>query len=173
MRLPLLRVLSPTFPLFISFSYPRYCGANSIEFPLSTPAEVAKFYLVKWVLAYRLFSHGGLAINNVWCSNEALMGKWLIWFGVERNAFWRQVIMVKYNMLPSGLFSKVPSELHGVDLWKSIYGPCFPYLWCLMWEMSFLSVFGMMSGEPLKFIYPELYHISCIPNAPMVDFIHF
>jgi hypothetical protein len=66
------------------------------------------------------YSHGGLAIKNLRKFNEALLGKWLWRFGIEREALWRKVVMAKYGTMDGGWMSKVPTRPHGVGLWKSI-----------------------------------------------------
>jgi hypothetical protein len=81
--------------------------ANRIEkiqrsFLWGTFEEVAKFHLVKWDMVCNPYSHGGLAIKNLKRFNEALLGKWLWRFGVERDVFWRKVIMAKYDSLNGG-----------------------------------------------------------------------
>ena len=38
-----------------------------------------------------------LAIRNLRCFNEALLGKWLWRFGSEKDVLWRTVIRVKYG----------------------------------------------------------------------------
>ena len=52
--------------------------------------EVDKFHLVKWEVICSPYSHRGLAIKNLRKFNEALLGKWLWRFGMEREALWRK-----------------------------------------------------------------------------------
>lgn len=40
---------------------------------------------------------GGLAIRSLRIFNEALLGKWLWIFGIEREVLWRTVIGFKYG----------------------------------------------------------------------------
>lgn len=42
-------------------------------------------------------------------------------------------------------------------------------------EIGLLFIFGTMFGvaKSLKFVYPELYHISCLVDAFVADFAHF
>ena len=56
-----------------------------------------KFHLVKWATVCSPIASGGLGIRKIRLFNEALLGKWLWRFGMERAALWRQVIEVKYD----------------------------------------------------------------------------
>jgi hypothetical protein len=51
--------------------------------------EVTKFHLVNWDIICTPFSNGGLNILSLRRFNEALLGKWLWRFGVEREVLWR------------------------------------------------------------------------------------
>jgi hypothetical protein len=51
--------------------------------------EVINFHLVRWDHICTPYSNGGLNIRNLRRFNEALLGKWLWRFGVEREALWR------------------------------------------------------------------------------------
>jgi hypothetical protein len=54
--------------------------------------EEFKFHLVKWDTICSLYPNGGLAVRNLKLFNEALLGKWLWHYGLERGVFWRRVI---------------------------------------------------------------------------------
>ena len=56
-----------------------------------------KFHLVKWATVCTPLSSGDLGIRNLILFIEVLLGKLLWRFGFERDAFWRQVIEVKYG----------------------------------------------------------------------------
>ena len=56
-----------------------------------------KFHLVKWAIVCSPIASCSLGIRKVRLLNEALLGKWLWRFGMERAALWRQVIEVKYG----------------------------------------------------------------------------
>uniref|UniRef100_A0A2N9FJQ0 Reverse transcriptase zinc-binding domain-containing protein n=1 Tax=Fagus sylvatica TaxID=28930 RepID=A0A2N9FJQ0_FAGSY len=107
--------------------------------------EVTKFHLVNWDIICTPFSNGGLNIRSLRRFNEALLGKWLWRFGVEREVLWRQVVMVKCGALEGGWTSKMPTGTYGVGLWKFIR-------------------FG-----PLKSAYPELYRIARAKDAFVAD----
>uniref|UniRef100_A0A2N9EVU3 Reverse transcriptase domain-containing protein n=1 Tax=Fagus sylvatica TaxID=28930 RepID=A0A2N9EVU3_FAGSY len=141
-----------------------------------TSEEVAKFHLVKWDMVCSPYSHGGLAIKNLRRFNEALLGKWLWRFGVERDAFWRKVIMVKYGSLDGGWMSKAPSGLYGVGLWKFIQSRWVNFSKFVTFEVGDGSLIRFWDDvwcgeEPLKLAYPELYRIACVKDGLVADFV--
>jgi hypothetical protein len=52
--------------------------------------------------------------------NRALLGKWLWWFGIERDAWRRVVVDSKFGSLWVGWCSLEPIDTFGVGLWKNI-----------------------------------------------------
>jgi hypothetical protein len=44
----------------------------------------------------------GLGVRNLIQFNQALLGKWLWCFGMERDALWRLVVEAKYDSLWEG-----------------------------------------------------------------------
>ena len=79
-----------------------------------------KIHLVKWATVHAPISSGGLEIRKIRLSNEALLGKWLWRFGIEKDALWRQVIEMKYGSVWGGWCTKSMNGLYGVGLWKNI-----------------------------------------------------
>ena len=63
---------------------------------------------------------GGLAIRSLRCFNEALLGKWLWRFGIEKEALWTRVIGVKYGCEGGDWCSNSVIGPHGMSLWKTI-----------------------------------------------------
>ena len=55
-----------------------------------------KFHLVRWATVFTPPSLGGLGLRKARLFNDALLGKWLWRFGIEKDALWR-VIEVKYG----------------------------------------------------------------------------
>jgi hypothetical protein len=58
-----------------------------------------KFHLVNWKKVCSPIHFGGLGIKSLSTFNQALLGKWLWRFAVEREAFWRQIVDKKYGSL--------------------------------------------------------------------------
>ena len=56
-----------------------------------------KFHLVRWAIVFTPPSLGGLGLRKARLFNDALLGKWLWRFGIEKDALWRRVIEVKYG----------------------------------------------------------------------------
>jgi hypothetical protein len=56
-----------------------------------------KYHLVKWSHICCPIQSGGLAIRDLRSFNKALLGKWLWWYGSERDALWRLVVDAKYG----------------------------------------------------------------------------
>ena len=79
-----------------------------------------KFHLVKWATICTPLSLGGLGTRKVNFFNEALIGKWLWRFGLERDTLWRQVIEVKYGCVWGGWCTSLVSGPYGIGLWKNI-----------------------------------------------------
>ena len=59
--------------------------------------EAFKYPLVAWNKVCWPIEAGGLGIWRIGLFNQALLGKWLWWFGSETNHLWRQVIATKYG----------------------------------------------------------------------------
>jgi hypothetical protein len=136
--------------------------------------EITKFHLVNWDLICTSFSNGGLNIHSLRHFNEALLGKWLWRFGVEREALWRQVVMVKYGALEGGWTSKMPTGTYGVGLWKFIHSASNKFSRLLQFEVGdgtrirFWDDMWCNDG-PLKSAYLELYHIARAKDAFVAD----
>jgi hypothetical protein len=135
---------------------------------------VIKFHLVNWDLICTPLSNGGLNIRNLRRFNEALLGKWLWRFGVEREALWRQVVMVKYGALEGGWASKMPTGTYGVGLWKFIQSGWNKFSRMLKYEVGDGTRIRFWDDvwcidSPLKSAYPELYRIARAKGAFVAD----
>ena len=89
----------PTY--FMSLFMPTHV-ANKLEklqrdFLWSGIGDTKKFHWVDWRLVCSPLKEGVLGIRKLSYFNQALLGKWLRQFGVERDYFWRRVIYVKYG----------------------------------------------------------------------------
>ena len=79
-----------------------------------------KIHLVKWATVCSPISSGGLGIRKIRLFNEALLGKWLWRFGIEKDALWRQVLEMKYGCVWGGWCTRSVNGHYGVGLWKNI-----------------------------------------------------
>ena len=52
--------------------------------------------------------------------NQALLRKWLWRFPLERESFWRKVIVGKFGEVEGGWTTKEVRDSYGMDLWKDI-----------------------------------------------------
>jgi hypothetical protein len=72
------------------FPLPRSVAAHieklQLDFLWGGIEEELKYHLVSWSKVYTPISEGGLGIRNFVMFNRALLGKWLWWFGIERDA---------------------------------------------------------------------------------------
>ena len=42
-------------------------------------------------------ANGGLGIRKLTTFNKALLGKWLLHFGIEENRLWRRAVALKFG----------------------------------------------------------------------------
>ena len=99
--------------------------ANRIErlqwnFLWGSLGDDPKIHLVKWASVCAPISSGGLGIRKLSFFNQALLGKWLWRFGIEKDALWRQVLESKYGFMWGGWCSRPVNGPYGVGLWKYI-----------------------------------------------------
>ena len=137
-----------------------------------------KFHLVNWSKVGEPIQNGGLGVKNLRLFNQSLLGKWLWRYGKEREAFWRQVVVVKHGDLWGGWCSKLPRGSYGVGLWKGIRRG---------WDRfsSFVS-FSVGNGKRVKFwsdlwcgdsslkeAFPALYSIASNKEATVAEYMQF
>ena len=65
--------------------------------------ECFKYPLVAWEKVCLPRELGELGICNLVSFNQALLGKWLWWYGHETSHLWRRVIAMKYGEGKGGL----------------------------------------------------------------------
>ena len=133
-----------------------------------------KFHLVNWDHICTPLPNGGLAIRNLRRFNETLLGKWLWRFGVERDALWRKVVIVKYGSMEGRWTSKVPTGAYGVGLWKYIHNGWDNFSRLLKFEVGdgsrirFWDDVWCMDGT-LKDAFPDLYCLARVQAAFVGD----
>ena len=59
--------------------------------------EKRKIHLVRWAVICKDKRHEGLSLRHLKVFNHALLGKWLWRFPLERESFWRKVIVAKFG----------------------------------------------------------------------------
>jgi hypothetical protein len=62
----------------------------------------SSFHLVNWAKVCTPIKEGSLGIRNLMVFNRALLGKWLWLYRIERDAWWRVVVDLKYGSLWGG-----------------------------------------------------------------------
>ena len=108
-RVTLIKSTISNLPTYFLSLFPIPASvANRIErlqqnFLWGSLGDDPKIHLVKWASVCAPISSGGLGIRKLSLFNEALLGKWLWRFGIEKDALWRQVIESKYGTLWGGL----------------------------------------------------------------------
>ena len=113
----------PTY--FLSFFPIPASVANRIErhqrnFLWGNFGDEPKIHFVKWATICAPISSSGLGIRKIRLFNEALLGKWLWRFEIEKDALWRQVIEMKYGCGWGGWCTRSMNGPYGVGLWKNI-----------------------------------------------------
>ena len=79
-----------------------------------------KLHLVNWNLVCTDKKEEGLGIRRLVDFNKALLGKWSWRFAVEREPFWKQVIINKFWLKEGGWCLRVARGGYGVGVWKAI-----------------------------------------------------
>uniref|UniRef100_A0A2N9IJT9 Protein-lysine N-methyltransferase FSB_LOCUS52282 n=1 Tax=Fagus sylvatica TaxID=28930 RepID=A0A2N9IJT9_FAGSY len=135
------------------------------DFLWSGLGESKKLHLVKWSQVCTPIQSGGLGVKNLRRFNQALLGKWLWRYGMERDAYWRKVVEAKYGNMWGGWCTKVVKGSYGVSLWKSIrqgwvrFSPFISYLVGTGDSVQFWH-HNWCSPLPLKLLYPGLFSIA-------------
>jgi hypothetical protein len=136
--------------------------------------EEFKFHLVKWEKVCTPIKEGGLGIRNLLLFNQALLGKWLWHYEIERDAWWRVVVDSKFGSLWGGWCSLEPGGAFGVGLWKNIRKgwetfKCFTRL--VVGDGRRISFWhDLWCGDTvLKVAFLVLFGIACVKDASVAD----
>jgi hypothetical protein len=135
------------------------------EFLWQGAGEEFKFHLVNWNQICAPVRYGGLGVRSLLTFNQALLGKWLWRFGVERDALWRRVIAEKFGSVGGGWSTQQAHGSYGMSLWKYISKGWDQFYKFLEFEVGDGSRIRFWSdvwcgGSPLKELFPELYRIT-------------
>ena len=98
-RLKLLKSMLSSLPTyFLSlFTTPTHV-ANKIEkLQRDFLWGDSKTHLLGWDKLCMPIANGGLAIRKLTTFNKALLGKWLLQFGIKENRHWRRVVTLKFG----------------------------------------------------------------------------
>ena len=57
----------------------------------------SKTHLLGWDKLCMPIANGGLGIRKLTTFNKALLGKWLLHFGIEENRLWRRAVALKFG----------------------------------------------------------------------------
>ncbi|RVW90342.1 putative ribonuclease H protein [Vitis vinifera] len=79
-----------------------------------------KAHLVKWEVVCGDKEKGGLGIRKLTLLNKVLLGKWIWRFACDKEALWKQVLLVKYGQEDFGWRTKKAVGAFGVGVWKEI-----------------------------------------------------
>ena len=75
-----------------------------------------KVHLIKWEVVCTQKEKGGLGIWKIDLLNQALLGKWLWRFAVEKDNLWKMVIRVKCGQEDFGWRTKEARGTYGVGV---------------------------------------------------------
>ena len=136
--------------------------------------EEFKFHLVKWDAICSPCMNGGLAIHNLRVFNEALLGKWLWRYGLERDTLWRRMINGKYESLGIGWSTRVVNGPYGVSLWKHIRSGWEKFERFIAFKVgngarTKFWVDTWCGDTPLNIQFPKLYRIARDKEANVAD----
>nr|XP_023874649.1 uncharacterized protein LOC111987174 [Quercus suber] len=116
--------------------------------------------------------------KRLYLSKEALLGKWLWRFGIEKDAFWRQVIEVKYGCVWRGWCTRSVNGPYGVGLWKNINRGWPSFSWHILYDIGDGSRVKFWQdrwcGETsLAISYPELFRFCRDKEASVAALIKY
>ena len=169
-RLTLIQSVLECIPIYYLslFKIPS-CVAYNIEkflgdFFWDEYGESKNDHLINWSK-----QKGGLGIGNILRKNEALLGKWLWRFPLERNSLWCSIIESKYGLQNNGWNSNKVGRGSFCNPWKAIsngldfFNTLIQYKVgrgdrTRVWEDTWLGT------QTLESFFPHLYIVSCNKN---------
>ena len=125
-RLTLIKSTLSNIPIYFMslFVIPRKMRLRlekiQMEFLWGDLEERRKIHLVRWTVICKDKRYGGLGLRHLKDFNYALLRKWLWRFPLERESFWRKVIVSKFGEEEGGWTTREVRESYGMALWKDI-----------------------------------------------------
>ena len=95
------------------------CEKIQKDFLWGSGALEKKPHLVNWSLVYAN-KEGDLRIRSLVALNKAFLGKWSWRFAEERESFWKQVIIGKFELEEGGWCSRGVRGVYSVGMWNAI-----------------------------------------------------
>ena len=104
--------------------------------------------LVNWDRVCEPLCYGGLGIRKLVLFNQALLGKWLWRYAMEKEALWHTIVELKYGDSWGGWCSISDHGPYGKSLWRYIKKAGLDSLkMCSIgWGMGLMSSFGSING---------------------------
>ena len=78
-----------------------------------------KVHLINWEVVCAQKEKGGLGLRKIILLNEALLGKWIWRFAIEKDNLWK-VLLVKYGQEGLGWRTNEVRGTLEVGVWKEI-----------------------------------------------------
>ncbi|CAN1812553.1 LINE-1 reverse transcriptase homolog [Linum perenne] len=100
-RLTLLRSVLSSLPVYFMslfrapISVIKKLESIRCRFLWEGSQDSRKLHLVRWSIVKAPVERGGLGVSDLRSMNTALLGKWVWRFGVERQAWWRELMVIK------------------------------------------------------------------------------
>ncbi|CAN1778943.1 Putative ribonuclease H protein At1g65750 [Linum perenne] len=135
-------------------------------------SEHKRIHWVDWSSVKASLNSGGLGILDIKSFNEALLGKWLWRYALEKSAWWRLLIVAKYGIGPSDW---CPSSAYGSansSVWTRI-----SQLGSNFWRFAFIDPGGgfcsfwndfWVLGVRLSNLYPRILAADANPSGGFV-----
>ncbi|CAN1753324.1 Putative ribonuclease H protein At1g65750 [Linum perenne] len=141
-------------------------------------SDTKKFHLVSWDLVKASRERGGLGVLDLRSMNLALLGKWTWRFGMERNAWWRNLMVIKCGRGRSDWYATWDGSPSGWSVWKWIVKDS-----ANLWKyghidpgggwVSFWFDFWVSGGRCLSDLFPRVAAAAQSLDALMCDLYSF
>ena len=98
-RLTLLKSMPSSLPTYLLslFTTPTHVANKIKKLQRDFLWGGSKTHLLGWDKLCMPIANGGLGIRKLTTFNKALLGKWLLHFGIEENRLWRRAVTLKFG----------------------------------------------------------------------------